>query len=86
MHGRLVPVGDPAALAGAIVDLVSEPALRERYGSNVAALTDAIPAWGEIARRTIAIYEGLRGEAPWLAPGAGLEPATQRLTAACSTN
>lgn len=60
VHGRLVPVGDPAALAGAIIDLVSDPALRARYGANVATLTDAIPPWSEIAQRTIAIYEGLR--------------------------
>ncbi len=61
-HALLVPPRDPAALAGAIMLLAADPALRQRLsagGSKLAALF----SWEEIARRHEELYRRV-GSAP----------------------
>lgn len=56
VHGALVPAGDPAALAAAMQRLLTTPGLAARCSANVRALSAAVPSWGEIGRRTAAVY------------------------------
>lgn len=66
VHGKLVAVEDHAALALALEHLIIDAEGRRRMGANVRLLHDSIPGWGEIARRTEALYAGLtrmRGQA-----------------------
>jgi glycosyltransferase involved in cell wall biosynthesis len=58
-HGRLVPSNDPDALAGALAELLADPAKAAAMGERVRAIASGIPGWDEIARRTIAVYQGL---------------------------
>ena len=61
VHLLLVPPDDPEALTLAIGRLADDPALRARLAANAGALAARI-AWPEIARRTLAVYEGARGQ------------------------
>jgi glycosyltransferase involved in cell wall biosynthesis len=75
-HGRdgvLLPVGDVAALGGAIEWLARDPAARERLGRAARVRAAARPTWDETAARFFAIiHEVLSGRpirAPRLGPG-----------------
>jgi phosphatidylinositol alpha-mannosyltransferase len=58
--GRLVPVSDSAALAGALVEVLSNDVLRERY---VAAGSDAVWRydWSVVANQIMRVYETVAG-------------------------
>lgn len=58
-HALLVPPCDPAALAGAIILLAADPALRQRLSAGGADLA-ALFSWEEIAHRHEELYYGLR--------------------------
>jgi glycosyltransferase involved in cell wall biosynthesis len=59
--GRLVPPGDPQALAAAISDLVSEPAAREELAAASRAAAAGPYSWDAVAEQTMALYRELRG-------------------------
>ncbi|MBA2504965.1 MAG: glycosyltransferase family 4 protein [Thermoleophilaceae bacterium] len=58
-HGaaRLVPPGDPAALAAVLNELVGSPGERERLAAAARAAAAGPYSWDEAARRTLAVYE-----------------------------
>ena len=55
--GRLVAPGDPAALAQAIGELLSDPAERERLAERARAAAAGPYSWDSIAARTEAVYD-----------------------------
>jgi glycosyltransferase involved in cell wall biosynthesis len=55
--GRLVPPGDPAALADALSALLADPAERERLAERARTAAAGPYSWDSIAKRTIAVYE-----------------------------
>jgi glycosyltransferase involved in cell wall biosynthesis len=55
--GRLVPPGDPAALAGAIGELLADPGERYRLAERARAAAEGPYSWDSIAARTRAVYE-----------------------------
>jgi glycosyltransferase involved in cell wall biosynthesis len=55
--GRLVPPGDPDALAGAISALLADPAERERLAERSRAAASGPYSWDSIAERTMTVYE-----------------------------
>ena len=54
--GWLVPPGDEAALARALADAAADPAERALRGANGRRVAARRFAWGDIARRVVAIY------------------------------
>ncbi|MEX2196084.1 MAG: glycosyltransferase family 4 protein [Thermoleophilaceae bacterium] len=62
-HGaaRLVPPGDPPALATALSELVAAPAARERLGAAAAAAAAGPYSWDAAAEQTLALYRELAG-------------------------
>ncbi len=58
--GRLVPVGDGAALADALIAVLEDDVLRERY---VAAGSEAVPRydWSVVASQIMRVYETVAG-------------------------
>lgn len=62
-HGaaRLVPSGDPDALAGVLSELLSDAAERERLAQAALAASRGPYSWDEIGRRTLALYRRLLG-------------------------
>jgi glycosyltransferase involved in cell wall biosynthesis len=58
-HGaaRLVPPGDPAALAEAIGALLADPGERARLASRARAAAAGPYSWDSIAKRTLSVYE-----------------------------
>lgn len=56
---RLVPRGDAAALAGALAELLGDPAECERLAAGARAAAAGPYSWAEVARRTLALYERL---------------------------
>jgi phosphatidylinositol alpha-mannosyltransferase len=58
--GRLVPVDDGAALAGALIEVLENDVLRERY---VAAGTEAVRQydWSVVASQIMRVYETVAG-------------------------
>jgi glycosyltransferase involved in cell wall biosynthesis len=58
--GRLVPPGDPSALAAALQDLLRDDAERERLGAAAAAAAAGPYSWDTVASRTLDLYERLR--------------------------
>ena len=56
---RLVPPGDPAALAAAITELLADPAERERMAEAALAAAAGPYSWDQIGRSTLALYERL---------------------------
>jgi glycosyltransferase involved in cell wall biosynthesis len=58
-HGRLVPPEDPPVLARALADVLGDDASAAAMGENVKALAAGVPAWDEIARRTLDLYRRL---------------------------
>jgi glycosyltransferase involved in cell wall biosynthesis len=59
--GRLVPPGDPEALAAAISELLGDRAARERLASAAREAAAGPYSWEEVATRTLALYEELGG-------------------------
>jgi glycosyltransferase involved in cell wall biosynthesis len=58
-HGRLVPPGDPAALASQLALLAADPGLRARLGRAARGHVVAYHGWDHIAERVIARACGL---------------------------
>lgn len=54
--GVLVAPGDVGALSGAMARFIADREFAAACAGNVRALARAIPGWGEIARRTTAVY------------------------------
>lgn len=71
-HGALVAPDDPAALAAAMERMLADPAFAARCAANVQALSTAVPSWGEIGRKTAAVYDAARANRK---PGGGTRPA-----------
>jgi glycosyltransferase involved in cell wall biosynthesis len=59
--GRLVPPGDPGALAGAIGELLADPAERERLAERARAAAAGPYSWDSIAERTLGVYREVLG-------------------------
>jgi phosphatidylinositol alpha-mannosyltransferase len=57
--GRLVPPGDPAALADAVVALLGDERVREQLGRSARAIAVEHYSWDTIAQRLAEIYEPL---------------------------
>lgn len=57
--GRLVPPGDPAALAAALRELLEDPERREALAERAARAAAGPFSWDQIGRRTLALYEEL---------------------------
>jgi glycosyltransferase involved in cell wall biosynthesis len=57
--GRLVPPGDPDALALAIGVLLDDPAERERLAARARDAADGPYSWDRIAARTVSVYREL---------------------------
>jgi glycosyltransferase involved in cell wall biosynthesis len=57
--GRLVPAGDPYALATAIRELLADPSALAALGERAAAAAAGPYSWERIAERTIRLYEEL---------------------------
>lgn len=67
VHGRLVPPGNPDALARALKPLIEDAPARVQMGEAVRSLSNTIPSWETIAELTTAFYAGAR-------PGASVRP------------
>jgi glycosyltransferase involved in cell wall biosynthesis len=59
---RLVPPGDPAALADVLNELVANPAERDRLAAAARAAVAGSDGWDAIAERTLALYHRLRDD------------------------
>ena len=59
--GRLVPAGDPRALAEAIGELLADPAGRERLSERARAAAAGPYSWDSVAQRTLAVYSEVLG-------------------------
>jgi glycosyltransferase involved in cell wall biosynthesis len=59
--GRLVPPGDPVALAAAVNELLRDDAARERLAASAAQAAAGPYSWDAVAERTVSLYEELRG-------------------------
>jgi glycosyltransferase involved in cell wall biosynthesis len=55
--GRLVPPGDPRALAEAIGELLADPEERERLATRAREAAAGPYSWDSVAERTIGVYE-----------------------------
>jgi glycosyltransferase involved in cell wall biosynthesis len=55
--GRLVAPGDATALAGAIGELLADPAERERLAERARSAAEGPYSWDSVASRTLAVYE-----------------------------
>ena len=53
---RLVPAGDPGELAGALGELLTDPAARERLAAGARAAALGEWSWDTVARRTLELY------------------------------
>jgi 1,2-diacylglycerol 3-alpha-glucosyltransferase len=72
--GRVVPDGDAAAFAGAIVELLHQPGLRARLGAAARQAVESPAAWEDVLDRIEAIYRDVVARArPALAPVAYAE-------------
>ncbi len=56
---RIVAPGDPAALHGALVELIANPVERDRLASAARAAAEGPYSWHEAAARTLEVYRGL---------------------------
>ncbi len=56
---RLVPPANPEALAAAVAALAANPELRQRLAVGAARLAQAF-GWENIARQTLAVYQGVQ--------------------------
>jgi glycosyltransferase involved in cell wall biosynthesis len=72
--GRVVPDGDVAAFADAIVELLEEPALRARLGAAAREAVESRAAWDRVLDRIESIYDRVLASArPALVPVAATE-------------
>jgi glycosyltransferase involved in cell wall biosynthesis len=62
--GVLVPSGDPAALADAVVALLEDEPRRQALGAAARELARRRYSWDDIARRLLGIYEHVTGRVP----------------------
>jgi phosphatidylinositol alpha-mannosyltransferase len=58
--GRLVPVDDSAALASALIEVLSDDAVRERYAAAAATAVRRYD-WSVVARQIQRVYETVAG-------------------------
>jgi glycosyltransferase involved in cell wall biosynthesis len=56
---RLVAPDDPGALHAALVELIDDPAARERLGAGALAAAAGLYSWDAAARQTLALYRSL---------------------------
>jgi glycosyltransferase involved in cell wall biosynthesis len=56
---RLVPADDPAALGGALTELIDDPVDRERLAAGAREAAAGPYSWAEAARRSLALYARL---------------------------
>jgi glycosyltransferase involved in cell wall biosynthesis len=68
---RLVPPNDPLALAGAVTELVENPALAIRRAANASRLSKEAWSWDAIATATIELYRQVAGPSKAAPVGAG---------------
>jgi phosphatidyl-myo-inositol alpha-mannosyltransferase len=59
--GVMVPPGEPAALADALVQLLADEDRRRRFGVAARRLAEERYSWDEIGRRVLAVYERVLG-------------------------
>ena len=59
-HGLLVPPEDTGALSAAMARFVADRDFAASCAASVQASTASVPAWPEIARRTVELYASLR--------------------------
>jgi glycosyltransferase involved in cell wall biosynthesis len=59
--GRLVPPGDPEALADAIAELLGDAAARERLAAAACEAAAGPYSWDAVAAQTLALYRELLG-------------------------
>jgi glycosyltransferase involved in cell wall biosynthesis len=59
LTGLLVPPADPAALARALYQLLSYPALRAQMGNAARQRVEQEFTWAMVARRTAALYQSV---------------------------
>jgi glycosyltransferase involved in cell wall biosynthesis len=59
--GRLVPAGDPEALAAALNELLADPAARERLSAAAREAAAGPYSWDAVAAQTLALYRELVG-------------------------
>ena len=59
--GRLVPPGEPAALADAVVELLADEQAREQLGASARTIAQEKYSWDGIAQRLAEIYAALTG-------------------------
>jgi glycogen(starch) synthase len=67
VHGRnglLVPAGDPAALAGAILRLADDQFLRAKMARRNRAEAEANLSWDRVTARHVSIYQGIQRRVP----------------------
>jgi glycosyltransferase involved in cell wall biosynthesis len=57
--GYLVEPGDRAGLAGRIVEILEDDALRARLAKGARAASDRLPRWEDLAREALAAYPGV---------------------------
>jgi len=57
--GRLVPPGDPGALAASLRELISQPAARDGLAAAALAAARGPYSWDTVARRTLDLYRRL---------------------------
>lgn len=62
--GLLVPPHDPGAVAEAVRQLLDNPSLRIHMGDEAAARVRQDFTWDQVARSTLAVYEGLLARHP----------------------
>jgi phosphatidylinositol alpha-mannosyltransferase len=62
--GVLVPSGDPAALARAVVELLDDEPRRRALGAAARELARERYSWDDVARRLLGIYELVTGRSP----------------------
>jgi phosphatidylinositol alpha-mannosyltransferase len=62
--GLSVPPGDPAALADALADLLSDEERRCRLGLAARRIAEERYSWDEIGRRLVSVYERVLGRVP----------------------
>jgi glycosyltransferase involved in cell wall biosynthesis len=61
--GLLVPPGDPQALAAALREVMTVPAVRARLQAGARAARQSLPTWGDATRAFAAALAGLTGKA-----------------------
>jgi glycosyltransferase involved in cell wall biosynthesis len=62
-NALLVPCGDQAALAAALLRLGNSPELRARLAEQLRASAATLPTWADIAQQTTQCYARLAGRA-----------------------